>query len=1050
MLKVLLETRLKRSHLSSLAVLILSNILLFWTDALYLRFLGGVALFCFLPGWLLIDCLFPWLTSKSPAKPGIRHDWPRERGLAVISPLPDSRDLLWDCAPCLLEKVLLSAGASYLLSALSLLAVHALPGEITLGLLCLALDALVLFLLLFNFLGWAGGQFPPSPQPETVRVGEGSLLSKGMLSVILLVMVAGFFRFFYLGYSEFQGDEVGVVSTAVEAILGHDDVLFLQRKGPVETLVTMAFVLFTQGFDEFALRFPFALASFLGVMTTYLIGRQMFGSGVGFIAGLLFAVEGITLAFSRMVQYQGVAVFMLVLCVYCFSRFHGVSDRGLAHRYQFLGTAFFAFGLLTHYDVGPVALLLALLYLSKYGLKFRRLCHSERSEESRSSYGKAPLLTRNEILRRFAPQNDTRGDVLALLGSLAVAATILSIFYLPFILHPHFKETGPYVAQSRLSIGQGPYNNLGTFVSYSIFYNSTYYVALMMVLLAAEVLGALVKGLSHKPLAYLLSASFVVALLLSALFPSMFALDQASYAFVLFLPAAIGIVLSRQLKTGERIILLWFFTYFVVYCFMVREPGLHFYTLSAAWAILGGIVLDRSYRYVLSHFGPVVRKGVVLVCLLLYTLLAGYTYIFFIQTDPEYAMTFPRHVNWLYPTLLKEVPRSGRFGVPRLAGWKATAWLYHTGMLRGSYDTNERARTPEWYMRLPRHDTRPPRYVFFNPSVKLEGKSWQDTRESIERFYTLWGEITVGGRTGLLIYEDRNFFAGGPPVRYALEDYAPRYDMQIASLAARRRRLQIDGRDVQTVSAFLEGIAKPGDGLVLVGPELAEALSYYYRGDLPYYPLPQGQPLDESETTAELEAILAEHDMVYGLFWAAEESDPHSFIEGRLDQHVHKVTERWFGNVRLALYASAPMEARREVHYLQDLRLGDGVELLAYEVDGLLVESGGAVDLTLYWAAWSEMEKDYTVFAHLIDVEDRLWAQQDNQPREGEHPTSGWREGEVVADRYYLLLPDDIPVGQYRLEVGMYQWQTGERLSVFQGDQEIGNRVLLASEVTVE
>jgi hypothetical protein len=1009
MLKVLLETRLKRSHLASLAVLILSNIVLFCTGPLYLRFLGGVALFCFLPGWLLIDCLFSCTTGKSPVKPGDRDDWPGGRGLAVTSSPPDSGSLPADSAPPLLERVLLGAGASYLLSSLSVLAVHALPGEITLGLLCLALDALVLLLLFVSFF------VPlPSSQPETVGVGEDSLLFREMLLVTLLVTVAGFFRFFYLGYSEFQGDEVSVVSAAVEAILGHDDILFLQRKGPVETLVTMAFILFTQGFDEFTLRSPFALASFLGVVTTYMIGRRMFGSGVGFIAGMLFAIEGITLAFSRMVQYQGVVVLMLALCVYCFYRFHGVVDSGLAHRYQFLGAAFLAFGLLTHYDVGPVALLIALLYLSKYGLRFRR------------------------------------GDVLTLLGSLAVAAAILLVFYLPFVLHPRFSETGSYVAQSRLGIGQGPYNNLGTFISYSIFYNSTYYVALMMVLLAVGVTGALVKGLFHKLMAYLLSASFAVALFLSALFPSMVSVDQVSYAFVLFLPAAIGLVLSRQLKAGERIILLWFFAYFVVYCFMVREPGLHFYTLSVAWAILGGIVLDGSYRYVLSHFGPVVGRGVGLACLLLYALLVGYTYVFFIQTDPAYAMTFPRHVSWLYPTPLKEVPRSGRFGVPRLAGWKATAWLYHAGMLRGSYDTNERSRTPEWYMRLPRHDTRPPRYVFFNPSVKLEGKSWKDTLESIERFYTLWGEVTVGGRTGLLIYEDRNFFAGGPPVRYALEDYAPRYDMQIASLAARRRRLQIDDYDVQTAGAFLEAIAKPGDGLVLAEPELAEALSYYYRGDLPYYPLPQGQSLDDSETTAELEAILAEHDMVYGLFWATEESDPHGLIEGWLDQHVHKVTERWFGNVRLALYTSAPMEARGEVHYLQDLRLGEEIELLAYEVDGLLVESGGAVDLTLYWVARSEMEKDYTVFTHLIDAEDRLWAQQDNQPREGEHPTSGWREGEVVADRYHLLLPGNTPAGQYRLEVGMYQWQTGERLSVFQGDQETGNRVLLASEITVE
>lgn len=973
--KVLLKMRFKRSHLVSLAVLILSNIVLFWADALYLRLLGGVTLFCFLPGWVLIDCL---LSRDSTLR--------------------------------LLERVLLSAGVSYLLSSLSVLAIHALPGEITLCLFCLVLDVLVLLFLLLSFF-----IAPPLTQPETVEVGKGSLLSRGMLLVLLLGLVAGFFRFFNLGYSEFQGDEVGVVSTALEAILGHDDVLFLQRKGPVETLVTMAFVLFTQGFNEFALRFPFALASFLGVMTTYLIGRQMFGSGVGFIAGLLFAIEGITLAFSRMVQYQGIVVFMLTLCVYCFYRFHRVSERALAHRYQFLGAAFFAFGLLTHYDAGPVALLLSLLFLSKYGPRLRR------------------------------------DDALALLSSLAIAAAIFLSFYLPFVFHPHFKETGSYVTQNRLGIEQGPYNNLSTFASYSVFYNSTYYVTLMMVLLAAGVTGTLVKGLFHKPLAYLLSASFVVALFLSALFPSLTSVEQANYAFVLFLPAAIGLVLSRRLEVSERILLLWFFAYFAVYYFVVREPGLHFYTSSAAWAILGGIVLEKSYRYATSDSGPAVRRGVRLACLLLYVLLAGYAYVFFIQTDPEYAMTFPQHVSWLYSTPLKEVPRSGRFGVPRLVGWKATAWLYHTGVLRGSYDTNERARTPDWYMRPLRDDTRPPRYVFFNPNVKVEGKSWKDTPESIERFYAFRGEVTVGGRTGLLIYEDRNFFTGGLPVRYALEDYAPRYDVEMASLTARRLRLQASGdRDVQAVSAFLEAIATPGDALVPVGSELAEALSYYYRGDLPYYSLPRGQPLDESKTTAKLKAILAEHNVVHGLFWAPEESDSHGSIGGWLDQHLHRVTERWFGNVRLALYTSTPIEARREMHYLQDLRLGEGVELLAYEVDDLTFEPGGTVDLTLYWAARSEMEEDYTVFTHLIDAEDRLWAQQDNPPLAGERPTSEWLEGEVIADGYHLFLPDAIPVGRYRLEVGIYQWQTGERLSVFQGDHEIGNRVLLPLEIAVE
>jgi 4-amino-4-deoxy-L-arabinose transferase-like glycosyltransferase len=1002
MLKVLLDPRLKRSHLASLAVLILSNIILFWTDALSLRFLGGVALFCFLPGWLLIDCLFPRITGNPPAL---------QRGHGLATPPPPRSGGSPGDSPRLLEKVLLSTGASYLLSSLSVLGVHALPGGISLGLLCLALDALVLILLLLNLLVPS-----PSPQPETVKVDGGAFFSREMLLVILLMMVAGFFRFFYLGYSEFQGDEVGVVSAAVEAILGHDDVLFLQRKGPVETLVTMAFVLFTQGFDEFALRFPFALASLLGVMATYLIGRQMFGSGAGFIAGLLLAIEGITLAFSRMVQYQGVAVFMLALCVYCFYRFHKIVDRRLAHRYQFLGAAFFAFGLLTHYDAGPAALLLALLYLSKYGLRFRR------------------------------------GDVLALLGSLGVVTAILLVFYLPFVLHPHFEETGHYVAQSRLGIGQGPYNNLGTFVSYGIFYNSTYYVALMMVLLGAGVTGALIKGPPHRPLAHLLSASFAVALFLSALFPSALALDQVNYAFVLFLPTAIGLVLSRQIEAGERIILLWFFIYFAVYCFMVREPGLHFYTLSAAWAILGGNVLGRSCRYVLSDFSPLIGRGVGLACLLLYALLACYTYIFFIQADPEYANTFPENKVVLYWTPQVAVPGSGRFGIPRRSGWKAIGYLYWTGVLRGDYATNAgKSKTLEWYTRSPLPGFEMPRYFFFNEDATRGSRDGKEvSKESVEDYYDLVGRVMVKDRPKVLIYEDKRFAHGGPPVDYRSEEYESRYD-GIVSLAGYRLWEKHGGndQDFQAIGRFLEASAHPSGGLILNAPQVG-ILSYYYRGDLPYYSLPQGQPLDENETTAELEAILAEHDVAYGLFWAAEEDDPHGLIEGWLDQHVYKVTERWFGNVRLALYTSTPVETRREVHYLQDLRLGKEIELMAYEVDGLLVEPGDAVDLTLYWAAQSEIEENHTVFTHLIDAGDRLWAQQDNQPQEGEHPTSGWREGEVIADRYHLLLPDDTPAGRYRLEVGMYQWQTGERLSVFQGDQEAGDRVVLASEITVE
>jgi hypothetical protein len=77
------------------------------------------------------------------------------------------------------------------------------------------------------------------------------------------------------------------------------------------------------------------------------------------------------------------------------------------------------------------------------------------------------------------------------------------------------------------------------------------------------------------------------------------------------------------------------------------------------------------------------------------------------------------------------------------------------------------------------------------------------------------------------------------------------------------------------------------------------------------------------------------------------------------------------------------------------------------------------------------MKTSYTVFTHLLDGDNKLWAQHDSQPVGGIHPTSAWAEGEIVRDEYSLLVPDDAPKGEYLIEVGMYEWQTGQRLPVF-------------------
>jgi len=84
----------------------------------------------------------------------------------------------------------------------------------------------------------------------------------------------------------------------------------------------------------------------------------------------------------------------------------------------------------------------------------------------------------------------------------------------------------------------------------------------------------------------------------------------------------------------------------------------------------------------------------------------------------------------------------------------------------------------------------------------------------------------------------------------------------------------------------------------------------------------------------------------------------------------------------------------------------------------------------LEWRATAPCERDYTTFVHLLDEHGRIVAQTDSQPRDGRYPTSIWGPGEVVPDQYAIIVPPDLPPGEYGMVVGMYHLESGERLPV--------------------
>ncbi len=78
--------------------------------------------------------------------------------------------------------------------------------------------------------------------------------------------------------------------------------------------------------------------------------------------------------------------------------------------------------------------------------------------------------------------------------------------------------------------------------------------------------------------------------------------------------------------------------------------------------------------------------------------------------------------------------------------------------------------------------------------------------------------------------------------------------------------------------------------------------------------------------------------------------------------------------------------------------------------------------VTLYWKAEANIEQNYTAFIHLLNNDGELVAQLDRQP--GGYPTSDWRVGEKVVDRYQVTLPNELPQGEYQIQTGFYYLPT--------------------------
>jgi len=135
-----------------------------------------------------------------------------------------------------------------------------------------------------------------------------------------------------------------------------------------------------------------------------------------------------------------------------------------------------------------------------------------------------------------------------------------------------------------------------------------------------------------------------------------------------------------------------------------------------------------------------------------------------------------------------------------------------------------------------------------------------------------------------------------------------------------------------------------------------------------------------------------------------------------------------------------------------DVTFGDAVRLTGYDLDWSSWNGQSDLPINLHWHVTRPLDRDYTVFLHLVDQEGAMLGQGDAPPCQGDYPTSFWGPGESLLYPHLVRLNGSARPGQQlRILVGLYDPISGERLAATDpSGSPMGDHLVIASPSTAD
>ena len=280
----------------------------------------------------------------------------------------------------------------------------------------------------------------------------------------------------------------------------------------------------------------------------------------------------------------------------------------------------------------------------------------------------------------------------------ALGAVLVLGTYIPVLRNENFEQTQGYLGNR---LGTGLNFNVAFFAEMGTFYNSAwFFFGLCALVLVGLLLGARAPANPPRRLAWLAT--------------------------------------------------LWFLPYFILYLFVMRYPGTHFYMMMPAWSLLGALPLAMLWQIETVKW----RWASALLVTLWLGLSTHYVYLMFLRQQPEYLINYPQTRLALYPTTYgNAIPQEPRFGFPIYEGWQALGALAEWGYLGEGFASNERSRhLSRWYLAAADREETLDSAQFIFIARHLQQPLPDFDREHVERDFVKIGDVRVRGEARIDIW----------------------------------------------------------------------------------------------------------------------------------------------------------------------------------------------------------------------------------------------------------------------------------------------------------